>query len=54
VPSTALVDTGVIVAALNRTDRYHAEIVARLKAFAGTLLRTWPVVAEACALSRTL
>lgn len=52
-PSTALVDTGVIVAALNRTDRYHADIVARLGEFAGTLLTTWPVVAEACALVGT-
>jgi len=50
VPNTALVDTGVIVAALNRSDRHHAEIVAHLEQFAGTLLTTWPVVAEACAL----
>ena len=49
-PSTALVDTGVIVAVLNRADRYHETIVELLGGFAGTLLTTWPVVAEACAL----
>jgi hypothetical protein len=52
-PSTALVDTGVIVAVLNRADRHHDAIVELLDGFAGTLLTTWPVVAEACALVGT-
>ena len=49
-PSTVLVDAGVIVAALNRGDRYHEAIVELLGGFAGRLVSTWPVVAEACAL----
>lgn len=49
-PNTVLVDAGIIVAALNRSDRHHARIVELLGAFAGKLLTTWPVVTEACAL----
>ena len=48
--STVLVDTGIIVAALNRADRHHDEVLALLGGFEGTLLSTWPVVTEACAL----
>ena len=48
--STALVDAGVIVAALNRADRYHEQIVELLGQFEGTFLSTWPAVGEACAL----
>ena len=48
--NTVLVDAGIIVAALNRTDRHHAAVLDLLGEFAGTLLTTWPVVAEACAL----
>ena len=49
-PSTALVDAGIIVAALSRADRHHEIALALLGGFAGTLVTTWPVVAEACAL----
>lgn len=48
--NTVLVDTGIIVAALNRADRHHAEVLELLEGFAGKLLTTWPVVTEACAL----
>ena len=49
--NTVLVDTGVIVAALNRADRHHAAALELLGGFAGKLMTTWPVVAEACALA---
>lgn len=52
-PRSALVDTGVIVAYLNRDDGDHDRIVAFLGEYTGTFITTWPVVAEACALVGT-
>lgn len=48
-PST-LVDTGVVIAVLNRGDRRHQEALDLVKAYRGEFLTTWPVIAEACAL----
>ena len=48
-PST-LVDAGIIIAALNERDRFHAVAVDLIRAFRGTLLTTWPVIGEACAM----
>lgn len=48
-PST-LVDAGIIVAALNRNDRFHAAALELIGNYEGRLLTTWPVIAEACAL----
>lgn len=45
---SALLDTGALVAIVNRRDRYHAQLTALLKGFEGRFLTTWPVVAEAC------
>ena len=47
VPS-ALLDTGALVAIINRRDRFHRQLVALLKDYGGNFLTTWPVVAEAC------
>jgi len=44
----ALLDTGALVAIVNRRDRFHATITGLLKAFDGRFLTTWPVIAEAC------
>lgn len=42
-----LLDTAPLVAALNRSDPHHARCAAALGSFAGTLLTTGAVVAEA-------
>ncbi len=47
VPS-ALLDTGALVAIVNRRDRHHLRLTELLKSFEGRFLTTWPVVAEAC------
>ncbi|MGQ0545779.1 MAG: type II toxin-antitoxin system VapC family toxin [Betaproteobacteria bacterium] len=44
----ALLDTGALVAIVNRRDRFHAPITQLLKDYDGRFLTTWPVVAEAC------
>ncbi len=45
---SALLDTGALVAIVNRHDRSHAQLTALLKDYDGRFLTTWPVVAEAC------
>ena len=47
---SALLDTGALVALLNRNDAHHQVVVDLFAGFEGTLLTTWPVVGEACAL----
>ncbi|MDX1376849.1 MAG: PIN domain-containing protein [Burkholderiales bacterium] len=42
----ALVDTGAIVALVNRADRYHAAAAAWFRGFRGALLTTEAVVTE--------
>jgi predicted nucleic acid-binding protein len=43
----ALVDTGAIVALINRADRFHAQAAAWFGAFRGRLLTTEAVITEA-------
>ena len=45
---SALLDTGALVAIVNRRDRFHSQLAALLKGYEGRFLTTWPVVAEAC------
>jgi predicted nucleic acid-binding protein len=45
--TTWLLDTGPLVAVLNRRDPHHQDCVAALTSFAGTLLTTGAVVTEA-------
>jgi predicted nucleic acid-binding protein len=46
-----LVDSGPLIALFNGADRWHAAIVGWLRANPGaTLLSTWPVATEVCAL----
>jgi uncharacterized protein len=47
-----LVDAGPLVAAFNKNDHFHATTVNFLRAYRGSLLTTWPVLAEACHLLR--
>jgi hypothetical protein len=42
-----LLDTGPIVAAINRADPDHAACAAAMRTHAGSLLTTWPVMTEA-------
>ena len=42
-----LCDTSPLVALINRKDNNHPRAVAALKTLRGTLLTTWPCVAEA-------
>jgi len=49
VPNT-LVDTGVIVALINRRDNFHAQLTDLASHYEGQWLTTWPVIAEACSL----
>lgn len=46
-----LVDSGPLIALFNGADRWHAPVLAWLQAnTAATLLTTWPVATEVCAL----
>lgn len=45
---SALLDTGALVAIVNRRDRFHSQLTDLLKNYDGRFLTTWPVVAEAC------
>ncbi|MCW5635703.1 MAG: PIN domain-containing protein [Rubrivivax sp.] len=46
-----LVDSGPLIALFNGADHWHAPVLAWLKANASaTLLTTWPVATEVCAL----
>ena len=46
-----LVDSGPLIALFNGADRWHAPVLGWLKASpAATLLSTWPVATEVCAL----
>jgi uncharacterized protein len=52
VSRTALVDTGPLVALVDRRDRFHTWAVASLGAIRAPLLSCQPVIAEACFLLR--
>ena len=41
-----LVDTGPLVARMNKRDRHHQRFVEYLKFFQGQLVTTWPVLTE--------
>jgi uncharacterized protein len=43
-----LVDTGPLVAWLDKSDGDHARVTAFFKDFTGQLLTTWPVLTEVC------
>jgi predicted nucleic acid-binding protein len=47
----ALIDTGPMIAAGSRNDRWHALSTRFIDEFRGTLLTTWPVLTEACHLA---
>jgi len=51
---TTLLDTGVIVALLDRDERYHSTCVDVLSDIGGTLATCEAVVAEACHLLRRM
>lgn len=48
-----LIDTGPLVAWLDRGDQDHARVSAFLAGFQGSLLTTWPVLTEVCHLLPT-
>ena len=43
-----LVDAGPLIALQDRSDRHHRRVAAFLEDYRGSLLTTWPVLAEAC------
>ncbi len=43
-----LVDAGPLIALTDRSDKHHRRVTAYLRRFTGSLLTTWPVLAEAC------
>ncbi len=49
-----LIDTGVIVALLDRSERHHRSCVKAVDAFTAPLVTCEPVIAEACYLLRSL
>ncbi|MCW5909622.1 MAG: PIN domain-containing protein [Cyclobacteriaceae bacterium] len=42
-----LIDAGPLIALFDKSDSYHAQAIAFLKSFKGTLFTTWPVITEA-------
>ena len=52
--NVVLLDTGVIVALLDRSERRHAECVEAIETLDGPLVTCEPVIAEACYLTRRL
>lgn len=49
-----LLDTGVIVALLDRSERHHGQCVATVEALEGALVTCEAVIAESCYLLRKL
>jgi uncharacterized protein len=47
VPSV-LVDAGPLIALTDRSDKHHPKVTSWLRRWRGSLLTTWPVLAEAC------
>lgn len=43
-----LVDAGPLIALQDRSDRHHKRVRKFLEDYEGSLLTTWPVLAEAC------
>ena len=43
-----LLDTGPLVAWLDRDDAHHAQVQRWFAAYRGELITTWPVLTEAC------
>ena len=52
--SPILLDTGVIVALLDRSERYHTQCVEVLSELTGSLITCEAIIAEACYLLRAL
>ena len=50
-PARAVVDSGPLIALFNAADRWHAPVLAWLRAHQQVrLITTWPVLTEVCAL----
>jgi predicted nucleic acid-binding protein len=47
-PAQALLDTGPLVAWLDKSDGDHARVAAFFAGYGGRLLTTWPVLTEVC------
>jgi hypothetical protein len=43
-----LADAGPLIALQDRSDRHHRRVKEFLEGYEGSLLTTWPVLAEAC------
>ncbi len=45
---SVLVDAGPLIALTDRSDKHHRRVTSYLRRYRGSLLTTWPVLAEAC------
>lgn len=43
---SVLVDSGPLIAAFDKDDKYHKDIIDFFKKFKGELVTTWPVITE--------
>ncbi|TPW09922.1 MAG: hypothetical protein FD130_2369 [Halothiobacillaceae bacterium] len=43
-----LADSGPLIAAFDRDDKHHSQVISFIKSYKGTIFTSWPVLTEVC------